>query len=559
MADASRDGNFVTTLLAVSSVDGKTPVVLWADPVSHRLLVDGSGAGGTVTSVSVVSANGISGTVANSTTTPAITLTLGDITPNSVTIGTLTPGSILFAGTGGTVSQDNASLFFDDSNNRLGLLTNVPTHTLTLGSTSSGVALYNTTDQTTNYERGSLSWQSNRFDLAVENAGTGTVRALALVAYNTNKSNKTQVIIKRDTAFPWVQVSSDSTGTTSATIGVVDVLNSGFGASSSTQISLSLRPNVNQTGTASYVGLLINPTETAIGSGTNYLADLQVGGVERFSVLNTGLTTVTVPADTASLQILNLKGTRATPTTNDEVYQSFSLNNSTPASKEFGRITVRGTTITSTSEEGQVIFSVITSGSLSQKISLTNQFLRPVVNDGIALGSSTVSFSDLFVASGAVLNFANGNATITHATGNLTVGTANLLVTSPGTATNSVAVVDATQTLTNKRINPRVGTVASSATPTINSDNVDAFSITALAIAITSFTTNLSGTPVNFQTLIIRILDNGTARTIAWGASFASKGGTLPTTTVAGKLLTVGFKYDSVTSLWGCIAVAQET
>jgi hypothetical protein len=40
---------------------------------------------GSVTSVSIVTANGISGTVANPTTTPAITLTLGAITPTSIT------------------------------------------------------------------------------------------------------------------------------------------------------------------------------------------------------------------------------------------------------------------------------------------------------------------------------------------------------------------------------------------------------------------------------------------------------------------------------------------
>lgn len=41
MADAKRDNNSVTTLLAVSLADGTTPVVLWADPVSHRLLTSG--------------------------------------------------------------------------------------------------------------------------------------------------------------------------------------------------------------------------------------------------------------------------------------------------------------------------------------------------------------------------------------------------------------------------------------------------------------------------------------------------------------------------------------
>lgn len=47
-------------------------------------LASTSGGSGTVSSVSVTTANGISGTVATSTTTPAISLTLGAITPSSV-------------------------------------------------------------------------------------------------------------------------------------------------------------------------------------------------------------------------------------------------------------------------------------------------------------------------------------------------------------------------------------------------------------------------------------------------------------------------------------------
>lgn len=74
MANAKRDDNRVPTLLAVSNVDGVTPVVLYADPVTHRLLVDAGTGLGTVTSVSVVSANGFAGSVADSTTTPAITI-----------------------------------------------------------------------------------------------------------------------------------------------------------------------------------------------------------------------------------------------------------------------------------------------------------------------------------------------------------------------------------------------------------------------------------------------------------------------------------------------------
>lgn len=43
MANASRDQNFVPTLLAVSSADGTTPVPVYADPTTHRLLTDSSG------------------------------------------------------------------------------------------------------------------------------------------------------------------------------------------------------------------------------------------------------------------------------------------------------------------------------------------------------------------------------------------------------------------------------------------------------------------------------------------------------------------------------------
>lgn len=55
----------------------------------------GGGGSGTVTSVSVSSANGVSGVVANASTTPAITLTLDNITPTSVAATGLVTGSNL--------------------------------------------------------------------------------------------------------------------------------------------------------------------------------------------------------------------------------------------------------------------------------------------------------------------------------------------------------------------------------------------------------------------------------------------------------------------------------
>jgi hypothetical protein len=105
---------------------------------------------------------------------------------------------------------------------------------------------------------------------------------------------------------------------------------------------------------------------------------------------------------------------------------------------------------------------------------------------------------------------------------------------------------------------PRTTTEASSATPTINTDNTDIHTITALATAITSMSSGLSGTPSNGHKLIVRILDNGTARAITWGASFASRGATLPTTTVAGKYQYDGFIWNSTTSTWDCLMSEDE-
>lgn len=39
MGNAARDNNQIPTLLAVSNADGSTPVTLYADPTTHRLLV----------------------------------------------------------------------------------------------------------------------------------------------------------------------------------------------------------------------------------------------------------------------------------------------------------------------------------------------------------------------------------------------------------------------------------------------------------------------------------------------------------------------------------------
>jgi hypothetical protein len=102
---------------------------------------------------------------------------------------------------------------------------------------------------------------------------------------------------------------------------------------------------------------------------------------------------------------------------------------------------------------------------------------------------------------------------------------------------------------------PRVQTVASSATVTATSTN-DLVTITAQAVGLTL--ANPTGAFVEGQSLIIRIKDNGTARTIGYGANFRAIGVVAPTTTVANKTTYIGCIYNSTDSKFDIIGVCTE-
>jgi hypothetical protein len=82
--------------------------------------------------------------------------------------------------------------------------------------------------------------------------------------------------------------------------------------------------------------------------------------------------------------------------------------------------------------------------------------IKPASNDGVALGSAATAFSDLFLASGAVVGFNNGDVLITHSANNLNVtggelqvGGSNVLVDSDigGSVQAQGAVLDDLNTL----------------------------------------------------------------------------------------------------------------
>lgn len=200
----------------------------------------------------------------------------------------------------------------------------------------------------------------------------------------------------------------------------------------------------------------------------------------------------------------------------------------------------------------QPVFTIANGGTMTMT-SMIQVSLGGTVNTGVTLTNRYGVKIDDLLGSGTVTNNIGIYIPALTRGGTINYGIQNLSSTILGSTGQTT--IDSNGTW-----KPRVGSTTSSATPTINTDNVELYSLTAQAAAITSFTTNLSGTPYNGQKLTIRIKDNGTARAITWGASFVAGGVALPTTTVLSKIMHVGFIYNTDNSLnkWQCIAVAQE-
>lgn len=155
------------------------------------------------------------------------------------------------------------------------------THSLTLGSTATGIALYNTSDQTVNYERVRHYWTGNVYTIGSEIGGTGTTRVIRLGLFsNTGLYLNTSVTLTQGLVQSRLDASwADAT---------VHSIGGALSASSGLQNGLLINPVYTQSGTAGYTALKINTTETTVGSGTKLLADFQVGSVSKFSVSNAG-------------------------------------------------------------------------------------------------------------------------------------------------------------------------------------------------------------------------------------------------------------------------------
>jgi hypothetical protein len=192
----------------------------------------------------------------------------------------------------GTTAQFNTALTDDDFATLTGTqtLTNKTLSGTTPIATGGTVELYNTADQTTNYEKTTLRYNSNVLELAHIYGGTGTTRTMRIGAASAAGIGPTRYFQVQGSTLPFLSCYWSSTTVAGNAVSVGN--GATLLASSGTQIALAINPTVTQTSTAGYTALLVNPTETSnTGSGTKLLADFQLGGVSKAKIDTAGVIT----------------------------------------------------------------------------------------------------------------------------------------------------------------------------------------------------------------------------------------------------------------------------
>ncbi len=386
MTQAIRDQNHVTVALGVSSTDATNTLPFTIDSITGRLLVESSAGAGTVTDVSVVSANGFAGTVATSTTTPAITL--------STTITGVLKGNGT-AISAASASTDYAALAFKTIavSGQSDVVADTPIDTLTL--VGSGITI------TTNAGTDTITFTANTSGDVVGPA-SATDNAVVRFDGTTGKLIQNSAVTIADT-------SGDITGGKYNGLTVT---------TSTGTLTISNAKVVTVTGTLTFGGT--DGSTVAFGTGGTVLYTASV------IPLTVGTTTI------------------ASGTTTRILYDNAGV---------LGEYTLTGS--------GTVVAMATAPTFVT---SITTPAVLATANDSGALGASGTAFADLFLASGAVVNFAAGNVALTHSSGILTQNAGELRITSANVGTNadSVPTLSSTSTLTNKTLTaPVIGSTAS--------------------------------------------------------------------------------------------------
>ena len=208
----------------------------------------------------------------------------------------------------------------------------------------------------------------------------------------------------------------------------------------------------------------------------------------------TSLNGMTVTASTGTFSLTNGKTFAVTNSVTlagtDSTTITLPSSTSTLYGTATGSITSAQLKASLTDETGSGLAVFATAPSLSAPVITSGTIttgLTPTTNDGAALGTTTLAFSDLFLASGGVVNWDNGDVLFTHIAGAVVVGGGgDLRVTTAGTNNASVVTVAGSQTLSSKVLAAPTITDATISDATITNSQITS---TAINQVVTERTT----------------------------------------------------------------------
>lgn len=147
-----------------------------------------------------------------------------------------------------------------------------------------------------------------------------------------------------------------------------------------------------------------------LGSATNPWGPLFVSGSTAGFV---GQTMTSTDAGAAAGPIAVFDRNSASPAASDQLGQMlFRGRDSAANATDFAGITGEATVVTNGAEVGRMYLATNLNGTLTNQLGLQSGILFPTTNDGVALGNGSSSFSDLFLASGGVINWNNSTLTL---------------------------------------------------------------------------------------------------------------------------------------------------
>lgn len=189
--------------------------------------------------------------------------------------------------------------------------------------------------------------------------------------------------------------------------------------SGGTALALEINPVVTAAGGIAFGAVIASagsqPSSAAIQIQSNTAASKFANGIIFNNTTNNATTGALVLGNTGSAAA-GIDLSAMTFSTAEALFPSFVIG-PTPGSIN-SQIRVDGgasnsAKISATGANADVVLQFAAKGASNIQFLST---LTPSANDGAALGVSGTAFSDLFLASGAVINFVAGDVTITHAT-----------------------------------------------------------------------------------------------------------------------------------------------